>query len=275
MPIVRRVIAVADEIGEYLLALCRHWGPIVSGAVIGLLTWIYGVRKGASFPTNYYVDLLVIAAFVAAFLAWREEREKPAIPAIRPRLRAEITVVPASVMTSTGAGTPILIHNDGDAVAYNVFAEQEIRRGCVLRIGPVASVDNDATGAPLDLIVDGKRWENAHYNDLYRFLLFAEWRAGIDTWSDVQNSLSGKTDAEAKSIIDGALAKAGFSPTTGDVADIDVAYTDFDRRISYRTPHILRFSGRTGWFEFSLKNVPEPAPTAVVIADSSSRRKSD
>jgi hypothetical protein len=72
MPVLRKLRTVLDDIGEYLLAIGRHWGPLVSGAFVGFLTWVYGARTGQSVPTAAYFWILVCAALVAAFLNWRE-----------------------------------------------------------------------------------------------------------------------------------------------------------------------------------------------------------
>jgi len=73
MPIRKRVAEVGDDVGEYLLALRRHWGPIVSGAVLGIASYVYGVEKNRAIPPNVYLLILVGAAIIAGFLAWRDE----------------------------------------------------------------------------------------------------------------------------------------------------------------------------------------------------------
>lgn len=76
MPIRRKFVAFSDELAEYVGALGKHWRPIVSGAVLSLASWGYGVANNKAVPTNLYLWLLVGAAIVAGFLAWRDEYRK-------------------------------------------------------------------------------------------------------------------------------------------------------------------------------------------------------
>src|SRR6266508_1742969 len=78
MPIRQKVVAFGDGLGEYIIALGRHWRPIVSGAVLGLFSWAYGFKTGRNVPATIYLALLVGAAIVAGFLAWHDEYRRGA-----------------------------------------------------------------------------------------------------------------------------------------------------------------------------------------------------
>ena len=78
MPIGVKTRRFFDEIGEYCLALWRHWATIVSGAVLSVIAYTYGARYRANLPPKLYLAILASALFVAAFLAWRDECRKSA-----------------------------------------------------------------------------------------------------------------------------------------------------------------------------------------------------
>jgi hypothetical protein len=95
MPLRRKLGDLADDLGEYILALGRHWGPIVSGAALGIASYLYGIKTNASISPHYYLWILVAAAIVAGFFAWRnlyrkqQAQERPRIHAGIYRLRAD------------------------------------------------------------------------------------------------------------------------------------------------------------------------------------------
>jgi hypothetical protein len=122
MPIRRKFAEVGDDIGEYTLALLRHWRPIVSGAALGLASWVYGIANNKAVPTNLYLWVLVGAAIVSGFLAWRDEYTKRLAVADAPDVTLEGTF-PA----------PFMLHARGQAC--------EIRTGPIVQESGVLGVD--------------------------------------------------------------------------------------------------------------------------------------
>src|SRR6266498_1548721 len=118
MPVFQKISSFGDELAEYLIALFRHWGPLVSGAVIGLITWGYGVKTEKAVPNSFYVWLLVSAAMVAGFLAWREEYSRKTDG---PQLVARLGV--ASIGRWLGS---LVIENSSDIDVFDV----QVRKIC-------------------------------------------------------------------------------------------------------------------------------------------------
>jgi hypothetical protein len=186
MPIRRSVAKFGDDVGEYVAALWRHWGTLVSGAVLGLTCWGYGVAADKAIPTNLYLLLLVGAAIVAGFSAWGDEYKK--------RLSAEQAAGAPDVTLEGTFPEPFRLHARGHAceirtgpiVMESAVVRTEQRGGEVFRISspryivefPVVSdlrdADNDKKLAPslfLGLGLGRTSWERAGMDEFFQMAM--------------------------------------------------------------------------------------------------------
>lgn len=181
-------------------------------------------------PLAIGVVILAGRLLVAPYVLYRDKRAATSRDHPRPRVTLEMSHIYYSTMENWTS--PIIARNRGDSTAFNISAECVVRDGYVLHIGPVQSVEpasvvgDRPVPAMLRLTSPTATTTASHYNQLLAFL--EEASVGLN-----------------------------------DALEFDVIYRDFERRMLYRTPHVLRHSAPTRFFVIDLKDAPEPDPEYV------------
>jgi len=68
----------STTVWAFLWAVKDHWIALMSGGVITVLLGVFERLSGKGVPLWVYIGILIFFAFLACYLAWRDERKKAA-----------------------------------------------------------------------------------------------------------------------------------------------------------------------------------------------------
>src|ERR1043166_4799837 len=98
MPVRKKLVAVLDSLGEFAIAIVKHWFGFMSGGVVMAGALVLYERFVRPIPNAYYAGTLLVGFFVASFLAWRAEHAAiPEEPEITLFFEATLSRLPRTI----------------------------------------------------------------------------------------------------------------------------------------------------------------------------------
>jgi hypothetical protein len=150
-------MAKVPQILQFIRAIVRHWGALVTG---GALIGIVGIWQGtghAVSPTIYWV-VAILGIIGACYLAWNEERDaKTKAISERDEARKEIVDLKAKLsfqrpdfFLETGSGTAMYDDKSGLTIAY-IRLNVTNRGADSVAVGWTAEYQNDKGREPAEV----------------------------------------------------------------------------------------------------------------------------
>jgi hypothetical protein len=227
VPLKERTTKFFDELGEFVLALTRHWVAFVSGNVVMALVLMLYERFHKPIPNTYYVVMLVVGFVVAGYAAWLEEHRKHA-ESKGPR--PEIAI--RWIHDGDDDSKPLVkFYNGGSTDAYNVEAVIWINEAFAIRFESIERIASHDDFVWTPILDNGPRQPAKSQRHIVAFIRAA---MGLQTPEARELRRHLRQAEELHRLMT-------FEPRPPDlIAKFSIAYTDFDGK-AYSTPHVLTY----------------------------------